>query len=292
LPFIGDGLARGQPSPMLLLLIVAFFVLYVQNRMASAALLLALAATIKVFPIAFAIIPLLRRDWTFIAWMAGWCGVLLIAVPTICLGPTETQELYRVMWTEHLSGIITGSMSSRTADEVSPGAYATVSVGSVLARIAAGQAFYSSPLPTWASLAQYLFDMFVVGAVAIFGRGGFWNWCGAQPTAGYPTLVAGAVLLAAMPLMISVAKPNYVTFAVPLMAVFMVETWRRASQQVVSPGMIGWGVMAWTSMISLELPWTWIKIVGPTTLTLLLLGPTSLSMIRTVSGGLPPEIQD
>jgi hypothetical protein len=289
LPFVGDGLARGQPSPMLLLLIVAFFVLYVENRIASAALLLALAATIKVFPIAFAIIPLLRRDWTFIAWMAGWCGVLLIAVPIICLGPAETQDLYRAMWTEHLSGIITGSMSSRTVDEVSPGAYATVSVGSVLARIAAGEAFYSSPLPGWASLAQYVFDTLVVAAVAIFGRGGFWNWRGAQPAAGYPTLVAGAVLLAAMPLMISVAKPNYVTFAVPLMAVFMVETWRRVGQQVVTRGMIGWMVLAWSSMISLELPWSWIKIVGPITLVLLLLGPASLSMIRTVSGGLAPR---
>jgi hypothetical protein len=285
LPFVGDGLARGQPSPMLLLLIVAFFALYIENRIISAALVLALAATIKVFPIVFVIIPLLRRDWGSIAWTAVWCGVLLIAVPTICLGPTETLDLYRAMWTDHLSGIITGSMSSRTADEVSPGAYATVSVGSVLARIAAGQAFYSSPLPSWASVAQYLFDAVVVAAVAIFGRGGFWNWRGAQPAAGYPTLVAGAVLLAAMPLMISVAKPNYVTFAVPLMAVFMVETWRRVGQRVVTRGMTGYMVMAWTAMISLEFPWSWIKIVGPITLALLLLGPASLQMIRTVSGG-------
>jgi Glycosyltransferase family 87 len=283
LPFVGDGLARGQPSAMLLLLIVAFFVLYVENRSASAALLLALAATIKVFPITFAVIPLLRRDWAFIAWMAGWCGVLLIAVPAICLGPTETLDLYRAMWTEHLSGIITGSMSSRTAGEVSPGAYATVSVGSVLARIAARQAFYSSPLPNWASFAQYLFDTLVIAGVAYFGRGGFWNWRGAQPVAGYPTLVAGAVLLAAMPLMISVAKPNYVTFAVPLMAVFMIETWRRIGRQVITAGMIGWMIIAWTSMIALELPWSWIKIVGPMTWALLLLGPASLSIIGTVS---------
>jgi hypothetical protein len=43
-------------------------------------------------------------------------------------------------------------------------------------------------------------------------------------------------------------------------------------------------VIAWISMISLELPWSWIKIVGPITLALLLLGPASLQMIRTVSG--------
>jgi hypothetical protein len=285
LPFVGDGLARGQPSAMLLLLVVAFFVLYVENRMASAALVLALATTIKVFPIVFAIVPLLRRDWRFIAWMTGWCAVLLIAVPIISLGPTRTLDLYHAMWTEHLSGIITGSMSSRTVDEVSPGAYATVSVGAVLARIAAGQAFYSSPLPPWASLAQYLFDAIVVAAVAVAGRGGIWNWRGAQPAAGYPILVAGAVLLAAVPLMISVAKPNYVTFALPLMAVFMIETWRRVGQQVITNSMIGWMVIAWASMIALELPWNWIKTVGPMTWALLLLGPASLSMIGAASGG-------
>jgi hypothetical protein len=283
LPFVGDGLGRGQVTPMLLLLIVAFFVLYVENRAASAALALAIAITIKLFPLALGIVPALRRDWRFMFWAAAWCGVLLIALPIICVGPSETLDLYRAMWTKHLSGIISGSMSHKIASEVSPGAYSNVSVGALVARIVAGEAFYQDPLPVWANALQYLFDAIVIAAVAFLGRGGFWNMRGVQPTKGYPLLVAGAVLSAAIPLMISAAKPNYVTFALPLMAVLMLETWQRAGRQVVTGTMIGWTIMAWLSMISLEVRWNWLKLVGLMTWALLLLAPASLRLIRTVS---------
>ena len=83
--------------------------------------------------------------------------------------------------------------------------------------------------------------------------------------------------------MISAAKPNYVTFALPLMAVLMIETWRRDGRQVVTGTMIGWAIMAWLSMILLEVPWNWLKLVGLMTWALLLLAPASLRLIRTVS---------
>jgi hypothetical protein len=283
LPFIGDGLARGQPAPILLLLIVLFFALYVENRLAGAAFAFALAITIKVFPLVLAIFPLLRRDWKFMAWGAGWGIILLVGLPTICLGPAATLDLYRTMFTEHLGGIVSGSMSPKIASEVSPGGYSSIGVGSVVARVAAGAAFYSSPLPGWASALQFLFNAIVVAAVAILGRGGFWNLRGAQPAAGYPLLVAGSVLFAAIPLMIAFAGPQYVTCAVPLIGVLMVETWRRAGEEVVSGAMIGWALFAWMSMIALEVPWNWVKLIGPMTWALLLLAPPSLSLIGKVS---------
>jgi hypothetical protein len=283
LPFVGDGLWRGQVTPILLLLIVAFFVLYVENRAASAAFALATAITIKVFPLALVIVPALRRDWRFMFWAAAWCSVLLIALPIICVGSSETLDLYRAMWTEHLSGIISGSMSHEIASEVSPGAYSNVSVGALVARIAAGEGFYEDPLPVWANTTQYLFDAIVIAAVAFLGRGGFWNLRGVQPIKGYPLLVAGAVLFAAVPLMILAAKPNYVTFALPLMAVLMIETWRRAGREVVTGTMIGWAIMAWLLMILVEVPWNWLKLIGLMTWALLLLAPASLRLIRTVS---------
>ena len=283
LPFIGDGLARGQPTPILLLLVVVFFALYVEKRMPAAAFAFSLAITIKIFPLVLAIIPLLRRDWKFMFWAAGWGVVLLIGLPAICLGPTTALELYRTMFTEHLAGIVTGEMSSKIASEVSPGAYSSIGIGSVVARIAAGRGFYSSPLPLWASAIQLVFNAAVVVVVAILGRGGFWNWRDAQPASGYPLLVAGAVLFAAIPLMISFAGPQYVTTAVPLMAVLMVEAWRRAGEQVVTATMIGWAIAAWLSMIALEVHWDWLKIIGPMTWALLLLAPPSLSLIGRVS---------
>lgn len=282
LPFIGDGLARGQPTPVLLLLVVVFLALYVERRPAAAAFAFALAITIKVFPIVLALFPVLRRDWKFTLWAAGWAALLLIGVPIVCLGPATTFDLYRTMFVEHLAGIVSGAMSTKVASEVSPGAYSSIGIGAVAARIAAGGAFYSAPLPAWASVFQLVFNVVVVVAVAALGRGGFWNLRDGQPTDGYPLLVAGAVLFAAIPLMISFAGPQYVTCAVPLMAVFMVESCRRGKDAVTGP-MIAWSVAAWLSMIALELPWIWLKVIGPMTLALLLIAPASLSLIGRAS---------
>jgi hypothetical protein len=283
LPFIGDGLVRGQPAPIVLFLIVVFFALYVERRVGFASFAFSLAIAIKVFPLVLAMIPLLRRDWKFMAWAAVWCAVLLVGLPALCVGPAATLTLYRTMFTEHLAGIISGSMSAKIASEVSPGAYSGIGVGSVAARIAAGKAFYSSPLPAWASLLQLAFNLAIVAVVAVLGRGGFWNWRGAQPVAGYPLLVAGAVLFAAIPLMISFAGPQYVTTAVPLVAVLMIEAWRRAGEEVITATMIGWSAVAWLSMIASEVAWNWLRLVGPMTWALLLLAPPSLALVARLS---------
>jgi hypothetical protein len=228
------------------------------------------------------VFPLLRRDWRFIAWAAAWSALLLIGLPAICVGSSATVDLYRTMFVDHLAGIASGAMSTKIASEVSPGAFSSIGIGAVIARVAAGGAFYSSPLPSWASAVQLLFNAAVGVAVIILGRGGFWNWRGPQPQGGYPLLVAGAVLFAAVPLMISFAGPQYVTFAVPLMAVFMIETWRRTGDAAVTGTQIAWAIAAWLSMIALEVPWTWLKIIGPMTWVLLLLGPASLRFVAGV----------
>jgi hypothetical protein len=163
------------------------------------------------------------------------------------------------------------------------GGYSSIGIGAVVARLAAGEAFYSAPLPQWASAIQLLFNAAVVVAVVILGRGGFWNFRGPQPVCGYPILVAGAVLLAAIPLMIAFVGPQYVTFAMPLMAVLFIEGWRRRGEEVITGTMIAWTVAAWLSMIALEVPWNWFKLGGPMTWVLLLLAPASFSLVRSVS---------
>ena len=197
LPFIGDGLARGQPAPVLLLLIVLFLSCYVEKRTAAASFALSLAITIKIFPVVLAIIPFVRRDWRFMLWAAAWCGLLLIVLPVVCVGPAETLDLYRAMFTDHLLGIVSGAMSREIASQVSPGAFSSIGIGALVARLAAGDAFYSTPLPQWASAIQFVFNAAVVAAIVYLGRGGFWTIRGPQPTDGYPVLVAGAILSAA-----------------------------------------------------------------------------------------------
>ena len=122
-------------------------------------------------------------------------------------------------------------------------------------------------------------------AIIVLGRGGFWNLRGPQPADGYPLLVRGAVLSAAMPLMIPFAGPQYVTFAVPLMTVLLIEAWRRKGDEVVTGVMVVWSVAAWLSMIVLEVPWEWLKLIGPMTWVLLALAPPSLWLLRSVSAG-------
>ena len=141
--------------------------------MAAAAFAFSLAVTIKIFPLVLAIIPLVRRDWTFMLWAVVWSAMLLIALPVVCVGWTETVELYRAMFTEHLLGIVSGAMSHDIASQVSPGAFSNIGIGALVARIAAGDAFYSTPLPQWASVVQFAFNATAVAAIVFVGRGGF-----------------------------------------------------------------------------------------------------------------------
>jgi hypothetical protein len=286
LPFIGDGLARGQPTPVLLLLIVVFLSAYVERHSAVASFALSLAFTIKLFPIVLAVIPLMRRDWKFMLWSAGWCVLLLIAVPVICVGPARTFDLYDAMFSEHLLGIASGAMSHAIASQVSPGAFSSIGVGALVARIAAGDAFYSTPLPQWASNVQFVFNAAVVVAIVLIGRNGFWRLRGPQPPEPYPVLVAGAVLSAALPLMVPSAGPQYVTVAVTADD----RAGRRTGVESVTAVMVVWSVAAWLSMIVQEVPLAPVKLIGPMTLVLLALGPPSLAVLRDVSRPAKPPV--
>jgi len=123
----------------------------------------------------------------------------------------------------------------------------------------------------------------VVVAVVLIGRSGFWRLRGPQPPEPYPVLAAGAVLSAALPLMIPSAGPQYVTVAVPPMTVLLVDTWRRTGVESITAVMVVWSVAAWLSMIVQEVPFAPVKLIGPMTLVLLALAPPSLSVLRDVS---------
>src|SRR4029077_19246291 len=96
-------LGAPQPAPVLLLLLVLYFGLYAEKRLVTAAFAFSLAIAFKVFPVVLAIFPLFRRDWTFLSWTAGWCLLLMVGLPVICLGPATTFDLYRAMLTDHLA---------------------------------------------------------------------------------------------------------------------------------------------------------------------------------------------
>ncbi|NVN87486.1 MAG: DUF2029 domain-containing protein [Rhodopseudomonas sp.] len=281
LPFFGDGLGRGQPTALVLLSMVAFLVLYVRGRIFAAACCLAIGFTIKIFPLALLLIPLLRRDWKTIFGTAGFGLVFLIAVPALCLGTTAVVQLYTALWTDHLSGILGGAPNPKIAAEITFTSYDMLSIGAMLARIGAGGLPDAASLPPWATAGQIAADAVLLGAVLIVGHGRFWRLRGPQPEPSEPLLIAGAILCAALPVMLSVSQPNYVAFAAPLLAVIQLDAWRRSGRVALLPALFAWSAMAWFGMIATEVEvWQPLRVIGLTTPAIVILLGWGLACLR------------
>jgi Glycosyltransferase family 87 len=285
LTFAGGGLGAGQPTAILILLMIGFLVLYAEGRPHGAAFLLAAAAAIKMFPIALALIPVLRRDVRTLLSLTVWCAILLIGLPLVCLGPQATVDLYRALWVERLAGILTGVLNPRIAMELSPWASDVGSIGSMLARVVdGGQPPQPIPLPAWARYTQLAANVAMVVLLAALGHGRFWSVRKEQPEQPYAILVAGAVFMAAMPAMISVSEPHYWAQAMPLVAIMVAETWRRAAQAIVSPALFVWTLAAWFSMLATSLPiWQPLRLLGPDTPVFLTLVGAGFIVLATLN---------
>ena len=272
-PFFGASFARGQPTTILILLACIFLKFYADRRVIVASAALALAITIKIFPAALLIIPLLRRDVATLAWTAAWCAIFLLALPAAVLGIDQTIELYRTLWVERLSGIADGALASRVEVEISPWSNDMVAFGSMLGRtFAEPTADMPYRLPQWAHAVQLAFDLVIVGLFVALGRGRFWNWSRRQPDSPYAILVAGAVVYAVLPAILPVAQPHYWAQAAPLFTVLLVEHWRRAATVAPSVSLIGWAVVALLAYIATGVSfWEPLRNHGPTTLVMLTL---------------------
>ncbi|MBB1091706.1 DUF2029 domain-containing protein [Rhodopseudomonas palustris] len=272
LPFFGDGLGRGQPSALVLLTMVGFLVLYVQGRIYAAACALAIGFTIKLFPLALLLFPLLRRDVKTVLAAAGFSLVFLFVVPMLCLGPAEVVKLYTAMWTQHLSGIFTGVPNDKIAAEITFTSYDMLSIGAMLARIGAGGLPGADTLPAFATAGQWAFNAAFAGALLWIGHGRFWRLTGPQPPASEALLIGGAILCAALPVMLSVSQPNYVAFVAPLVAVVQFDAWRRSGAVKVVPLLITWAGLMWLGMVGTEGGvWQPLRVIGLATLAIVAL---------------------
>jgi hypothetical protein len=285
LPFFGDGLGRGQPSSLVLLTMVAFLVFYVRGQIYLAACALAIGFTIKLFPLALLIFPVLRRDLKTVLATFGFSLVLLFVVPALCLGPSEVVKLYGAMWTEHLSGILTGVPNPKIADEITFTSYDMLSVAAMLARIAAGGVPATDTLPGFATAGQLAFDAVFLGALLGIGHGRFWRLNGPQPQPAEALLVGGALLCAALPVMLSVSQPNYVAFGAPLIAVVQFEVWRRIGRVRVVPALVAWAGVMWFGMVATEGGvWQPLRVIGLVTPTIVVLLAWGLLSLRRAPG--------
>jgi len=88
----------GQVSVLLVLLIVASLVAYENKHTILAAILLALAVSIKYYPIVFVAYFIVHRDWKFVVSFVISVVVCVFALPALVLGPGDTLEfLHRVL---------------------------------------------------------------------------------------------------------------------------------------------------------------------------------------------------
>jgi hypothetical protein len=88
----------GQVSVLLVLLIVASLVAYERNRVVASAILLALAVSIKYYPIIFIVYFIIHRDWKFVATFAVSLIMLVFTIPAVVLGPGETAEFLKQLF--------------------------------------------------------------------------------------------------------------------------------------------------------------------------------------------------
>ncbi len=97
-PFIHDTYLLGQPNLLLLALMLGAFACLRIKRSASAGMLIALAASIKAFPVLAIGWLIYRRQWRATAACVLSLAVLLVVLPSVFRGPARAWDDL-VVWT-------------------------------------------------------------------------------------------------------------------------------------------------------------------------------------------------
>jgi hypothetical protein len=115
--FAGDGLGRGQSTPILLLCLSGCGAAILRGRSLRAGLWLGAAAIIKLFPAYLLIYPLWRRDKRFLAAAAA-AIVTGLLLPVAIMGPSASLTAYREFVGERLLGEALGNGDPAVAEEL------------------------------------------------------------------------------------------------------------------------------------------------------------------------------
>jgi hypothetical protein len=88
------NLMGGSVSVFMTAAILGVLIANERGQRAAAAGLLAFAASFKFYPVIFVLPFATRRDDRFVLFAAAACGVLLLAIPGVLLGPGDTVRFY------------------------------------------------------------------------------------------------------------------------------------------------------------------------------------------------------
>ena len=86
----------GQVSVLITLLVIASLFAYSKKYNRTAAFLLACATSIKYYPILFIIYFFIKRDWRFIITFGAFIAFLLVIIPAVVIGPSETITFHKL----------------------------------------------------------------------------------------------------------------------------------------------------------------------------------------------------
>lgn len=94
---LAHNLHWGQVSVLLALLVLVAIALEERGRHDLAVLAIALAASIKLYPLLFLLVPLLRGEWARSVRGCSLAALLIVVLPALVLGPVPTLDFLRQM---------------------------------------------------------------------------------------------------------------------------------------------------------------------------------------------------
>jgi hypothetical protein len=247
-PVLTWALGVGQPSPELLLLITAAYAALRARRNVAAGALLALGASLKVFPAVLGGYLLLRRRWAAAA-SAVAVGLGLLAATSLLLG----VNLY---WTW------LGVMSRTQEDRSWVGEPAHISLPAFFTRLFTARTT-TTPIVAWEPLAQLLI---VLSSLAVLAAAGYAIWrARGRDDVAYALTVVSMLLITPVS-----GQYNLVIAALPLAvaAARARDDWRRYGTWLVATCVLltlpadychlwpvaDWCVNVWALPFS-QLPW-------------------------------------
>lgn len=218
---VGRTLSRGQVNPVVLLCLVGMIASLLANRHFFAGLCLALPICIKLYPAFLLVVPILRRDWRWLAGCASGLVAGLLIVPLVALGADGTAKAY-ARYNDVLIGPALGLHSNAIRDYELTGANGTdsQSFGAILNNLTNRNRVQGAPYPRWIRPAHWAISA-IFSAITL--------WAGLttrRRDAVGTTLFLGALIVVMLPIS-PVCHIHYFIFAMPLVMALFAAMWER-----------------------------------------------------------------
>lgn len=230
LPSIGRTLSRGQVN---LFVFMLFCGLVAAKRRSLAGACLAVAASIKLFPVYLGLYPLWRRDWRCIVGCLAGFFCCLVLVPVLVMGPTRTVESYGKFLTVLIGPAFGGGVDKSRADELLNATGTDSQSFMVLIQNSLHPTLHrwerSPVILPWVRWAHWVLSALLTGITLWFGR---------RVRTGdviSNVLFSGSLIVVMLPIS-PVSHTHYFVFALPLVMGLTAHSWESNQAPRLSGG--------------------------------------------------------